>query len=752
MQDPLDRNMGLCNHVHKISRKGCNMKTPAQFCRFFLPALVMALCAPLSNAAESNGPWYADSLVGMEVGPTGAQFGADQSDTPYASKFSGKDIVDAQIATGSQYLVIWGKDSEYAYYNSKVAPKCPGMGERDVVQESLDAAKPHKLPVIVYCVVQGNGYPLRDHPEYKMAGSDGKPIDRICLNSGYLDHAVQVLDELMDYDIDGFHIDMLDQGFGPPYGCWCDNCKRLFEAEHGQPMPQGVTWDGGWDKMMNFRFNTSLRFEKALYDHVKKRNPKLAVDFNYHGNPPFSWEVGQLPVMHAHVGDFVTGESGVWGFGALNSSLEALFLRATDPEGIFQVVMQRGVQMYHDQTTRPLNDMRWEMFTLLAQGSVVTIVDKTAHDGSLDPVAYDRFGKIFKEVRAKAPHFGRNHKPVKSVGLYYSSRSRDWYGRETPRKYQEAFLGAHKAMILEHIPVSFLLDENTTPELLRTFPVVYLPGAAILSEKEAAMFREYVEQGGNLILTGFTGLFDAMGAPLANSILAELIGADLVERLDSIDNHVALDGSVPEAMKRDITADWPFLVRGPAAVFKPTAAQPAGLLHKPVRTVRQIQGLEGTEMPNSAGAVAGPAMLVNKLGRGTVLAFACSPDAALAGEYGMTEDRLLLRNAVAMLHPAPPVRVDAPTFVESVVTEGPEPDTMRVHLIGYVSPPACLPKNRPHIFPQMIEDKPMYRAAVTLDRLVKSAEVCNDDTEMRIDGSTVHLVVNDIHEVLVLKK
>ena len=33
-------------------------------------------------------------------------------------------------------------------------------------------------------------------------------------------------------------------------------------------------------------------------------------------NPPFSFEVGQRPVQHADNADFVTGETGVWGFSA----------------------------------------------------------------------------------------------------------------------------------------------------------------------------------------------------------------------------------------------------------------------------------------------------------------------------------------------------------------------------------------------------------------------------------------------------
>jgi hypothetical protein len=63
--------------------------------------------------------------------------------------------------------------------------------------------------------------------------------------------------------------------------------------------------------------------------------------------------------------------------------LEALapFYRAATPGIPFQVAMQRGVRMYHDQTTRPLNDLRWELMTLLAHGSFVTVVDKTGYAG-----------------------------------------------------------------------------------------------------------------------------------------------------------------------------------------------------------------------------------------------------------------------------------------------------------------------------------------------------------------------------------
>ena len=399
--------------------------------------------------------------------------------------------------------------------------------------------------------------------------------------------------EQLAYGIDGFHLDMLDQGFRPPYGCWCDTCRAKFEHEFRHPMPDGATWDDVWDDMLEFRYRSSERFEKELYAHIKSLASRVSVDFNYHGSPPFSFEVGQRPVQHANNADFVTGETGVWGFSALGVGLNAQFYRAATPDRPYQVAMQRGVRSYHDQTTRPLNDIRWELFTLLAHGALVTMVDKTALDGWLDPVAYQRIGLAFAEAQRKRSHFGQQ--PVYDVGLYFSSRTRDWFGREDVARYLQSFQGAHRACVLEHLQFGVLLDENVSLEVLQRFPVVCLPNAAILAPREVAQLRRYVEQGGKLLVTGYSGQFDRWGKPLAESRLAELIGATVTRRLDSMDNWMqlgradtalaapdsSLGGSsvgvrgsakaVPALplLAKDVTGGWPFLVEGPATICRP---------------------------------------------------------------------------------------------------------------------------------------------------------------------------------------
>jgi hypothetical protein len=728
-------------------------------------AIIGGSCPKVTPATDSfrakvkpsiTKSWYEHSMVGIEVGPTGAQFGhSDKKDTRYCEKFDGRDIVRYCLAANSDYLVIWARDGDYAYYDSKILPKAPGLGKRDVLQETMEEAQKHNLPVIAYCVVQQGGHFLDEHPEYEMHDYQGNRIGRFCYNSGYLEVMKEIVAEQLSYGIAGFHIDMLDQGFGPPYGCWCEHCQEKFKAEYGHMMPKCVTWDDDWDHMLEFRYATSEKFEKALYEHIKKLNPKVTVDYNYHGNPPFSWEVGQRPVQHAGNSDFVTGETGVWGFSALTVGLNAEFYRAATPDLPFQIAMQRGVRMYHDQTTRPLNDIRWELLTLLSHGAFVTIVDKTGFDGWLDPVAYERMGKAFKEVQNKQYHFG--HKQISEVGIYFSSRTRDWIGRDHPETYFQNFQGAHKALVYEHIPWSVVLDENATIEILKLSPIILLPNAGIMSNDEVELLQHYVKDGGNLIITGQTACYDRMGKLLKRSLLDKLIGAKFVRRLDSLDNWVRFDssseGTDKELQLRDgIPANWPFLVKGPAVVFELESAKTFGKLLRPYRTTRQREGKEGTDWPMSADSAVGPAVLVNSFGKGKVVAFACSPDFATASEHHIVEARRLLRNAVRLLNPKPRVSISAPVNVEAVVTEEQSERVFRIHLLAYNSSPQTTPsKNRPYILPGLIENIPMYRVSIEFTNPIKNVSAFSKSTNLQQSGQRIVATINNIHEIIIIR-
>ncbi len=727
-------------------------------------AVLLGLMGTLNvGAAATRTPWFNRALVGMEVGPTGAQFAGGKHAPDYARNFNGAEIARRCARANAEYLVLWVRDGDYTFHNSKLVPKPASFGDRDVLREAVEEGRKLDLPIIAYCQLQYPAHELRQHPEWKARQADGKPIDHlVCFNTPYTNVVKALLTEMLPYGIAGFHLDMVDQGFGPPHGCWCDHCQKLFQAEYGRPMPKGVNWeDEDWDRLLQFRYATSDRFEKMLTDYIRSLDARATVDFNYHGNPPFSWEVGQTPVRHAGNGDFVTGEAGLWAFGALSASFNAAWYRAATPDKPFQVAVQRGVRMYHDQTTRPLNDMRWEMFTLLAHGAFVTMIDKTAYDGWLDPVAYDRIGELLGEARAKRAQFG--HTPVREVGIYFSSRTRDWIGRDKSATWFQSVQGAHKACVYEHLGFGFVFDESLTLEGLKQFPVVCLPNTGILSEREVDLFRRYVEDGGKLLITGHSGQFDRMGKPLAGSTLEGLIGATVKVRLEGSDNWMRGNVSDPtrggwpwtsvelnqSAVLHPIPRDWPFLVRGPATIYEPTTAASTGDLLDSHRAALANPGGYNADWPLSARQVVGPATLINFVGKGAVLTFACSPDFATAGEHHIVEARKLFANAVRLLTPSPRVRVDAPANVEAVVTDDPATRTLRVHLIAYNATPQTTPvKERPYVLPGLIEDAPMFRASIELRDGLKSAKALNRTTQLKKRGNRLELTIADIHEVI----
>jgi hypothetical protein len=206
-------------------------------------------------------------------------------------------------------------------------------------------------------------------------------------------------------------------------------------------------------------------------------------------------------------------------------------------------------------------------------------------------------------------------------------------------------------------------------------------------------------------------------------------------------------GDVFAAMR----VEWPFLVMGPATIYESITATPIAELLKPHRTTRQLEGKESTEWPMSADAPVGPAILVNHFGKGTVLTFACSPDVATVSDHHIVEARKLLANAVRFLHPAPRIRISTPTTVEAVVTDDPATRTLRVHLLGYNSPPQTTPaKDRPHVLPGLIEDAPRYKATLELGHGLKRAKAFSKSTKVRRRGRLVDVEVDDVHEVVIL--
>ena len=85
-------------------------------------------------------------------------------------------------------------------------------------------------------------------------------------------------------------------------------------------------------------------------------------------------------------------------------------------------------------------------------------------------------------------------------------------------------------------------------------------------------------------------------------------------------------------------------------------------------------------------------------------------------------------------------------------TDDPASRTLRVHFIAYNSTPQTTPEhNRPFVLPGLVEDTPMFKAAVILHDSPRDARALNPTTRLDPHENRLNLTVCDIHEVILIR-
>jgi len=116
--------------------------------------------------------------------------------------------------------------------------------------------------------------------------------------------------------------------------------------------------------------------------------------------------------------------------------------------------------------------------------------------------------------------------PVATVGLVYSQRNADFYGRDDAQeRVGRPYYGFLHALTRARIPYTPVHADHIA-QAAGKLAVLILPNLAAMSEEQVVAVRRFVEAGGALVATGETSLYDRWGEPHANFALADLFGAE----------------------------------------------------------------------------------------------------------------------------------------------------------------------------------------------------------------------------------
>lgn len=621
-----------------------------------------------------------------------------QDKNPVAlSQLDPEQIASELARANVNFVYVNAKDNQgNCYYNTRIGHKHRSLGERDWLAEVIAACKKRDILVGVYFNFSRDNRMWEQEPEWRQRWQDGTlrgeaeqlnpDWDNMCHNSPYRDYILALLKEITaNYDIHSYWVDRLDWGGKLPdkFSCACDYCQAKFMSEIGAPIPTHADWnDMVFRKFVQWRSRCLTRYMKEIRHAVKSVKPHVVLSLNYYAvlDVYGLWFHGQDTEDILDYVDSMTPEHHVEREGYMAVSMFTRFCRGASGGKPCELDIFRHSGDL-DYITKPVEQMKAEALTTLANGGAVQVCDLVYAEGTTEPHTYDTIGEAFADVKKREP-WVHGSRPVKYAALYYSKNSRTYYGRNRPEGYMYAFLGAYKALMEANIPFEVITDRFLNAKDLAAFSLLVMPDAACLSDAQNETVRQYVRQGGNLVATHKTSLLDSHGDPRQDFGLSDVLGVSYFDMVTLPLSYVKIkrETSLTAGIKVGLPLthrDWQLKVDP-----QPDATISAVVVYAR-ENINRVSHYCDPPMPDETEF---PAVVSRQFGAGRVVYFPGRPDAIFA-QYGHPEYQRLLVNAArwAAGTTSPPMEVRAPLSVEATLFEQPEQNRLVVHLTNFQS-------------------------------------------------------------------
>ena len=428
-----------------------------------------------------------------------------------------------------------------AYYPSTfpLHHRAEFLGDRDLFGELTKAA--HDDGIFVMARMDSNRTAedfFLAHPGWFARDSDHRPYraaDKYiaCINSPYYDEYLPgVLREIAGRSHpDGF-TDNSWAGLGRDSICYCANCERIFRARTGAGLPRRADWNDpvyrewiGW--------NYARRLE--IWD-LNNRTTRAA------GGPDCIWAGMNSGSVTAQARSFRDlreickradimmldhqrrdDDTGFQQNGDTGKRVHGLL--GWDKVAPESMAMYQSGPGYYRVASKPAPEARMWMIAGIAGG----IHPWWHHVGAYheDRRMYLTAEPVMRWWKEHQQYL-TNRLPVASVGVVWSQRNTDFFGRDDAGERVDApYTGFMHALVRARIPYLpvHVEDVERTGGNLR---VLILPNVGALSEAQAASIRRFVESGGSVVATGDTSVYDEWGDPRPDFALADLFGCHRV--------------------------------------------------------------------------------------------------------------------------------------------------------------------------------------------------------------------------------
>jgi hypothetical protein len=385
------------------------------------------------------------------------------------------------------------------------------------------------------------------HPEWQQIQDDGNPIEHVyridssfCINSPWREEVFGTLRKLASYEIDGVFYD------GPIFfsnTCYCDSCKRLFREKYKKDIISktrlsSVRTGADWKDLIEFQSDSIVRFLKDSDKILKEANPRLL--FYMNGSTlGATWPTGRNNRKIIKETD-VLGAEGGFLYGGLTESIykpgAVARLLETQADGKPTVIFNAAKQG------------PWALSTL-ALGEISILYSQTiTHQANVwlavcdEPRFHEKEMGVIKKynsfIKENPDPFFKTKSTARIALLWPQEASNYYKGSSVPLtdftkamsaekggNLEEEFYGFYDGLSRNHFPFD-VLDEASLKNDLSKYDLIIFPNAPCFKKEEADKVRDFVRNGGNIISTFETSLYDENGVKLDDFRLKDVFGIE----------------------------------------------------------------------------------------------------------------------------------------------------------------------------------------------------------------------------------
>ena len=298
------------------------------------------------------------------------------------------------------------------------------------------------------------------------------------------------------------------------------------------------------------------------------------------------------------------------------------------------------------------------------------------------PVVADIYNWHFQNEK-----YLRNQRSLARVGMVYSQQTARYYGGDQARqKVEDAATGFYQALVESRIPFEMVNDGLLDTEHLAPYRTLVLPNIAALSLAQCQQLRRFVQNGGGLVASYETSLYDELGVKRADFGLADLFGCQFENVEGPMRNsylNLEKQGARFHPLLRGFE-DAPRIINGVNQVRVKTRKAGSASTWAPLTLVPAYPDLPMEEVYARVPRTDIPGVYAREFGKGRVVYFPADLDRTF-WEVLAVEHLRLLGNAVTWAtNQQSPVEVTGKGVLDLSIWA--QKDSLAIHLVNLTNP------------------------------------------------------------------